>query len=154
MTEDPGVSSTVRQERIQIPGKVIVLAGAILMALSAASVGVMDLILRSRWAGHEYSSVARPAMSAFIASPLQRSNIEDRALGQERQEHARRQLDEWGWVEKGKVARIPVDEATRLMLQDARRGGLVWPSPAAKSLEQSSTRSSSKATQVTPEATP
>ncbi len=119
MTERQGTSA-VRQEHADTSGKAVLVAGAVLVLASLACVGLMALMLRARWAG-----AMRPLRSeapGLSAVPLQRSSILETARGQRLQDSARRSLDEWGWVEQGKVARIPISEAAHWLVQEERRG--------------------------------
>lgn len=125
MTQEHG-STTVRQEPPDIAGRAVTVAGAIVVLVSVVSVGIMALILYAR-AGHSSPpTTTKPVGNSTIQSPIEQTRIRESARGQELQDKARRQLDQWGWVEPGKVARIPISEATKLLLQDARQGKLIW----------------------------
>jgi len=116
-------SSAVRQEPNDISTRAVIVAGLVVIAVSAVGVVAMDLMLRARHAQHGPIPPVSPGIGASL---LEYTNILDTARGQLLQERARRQLDEWGWVEKGNIARIPIADASRWLLEDARKGGLNW----------------------------
>jgi len=127
MTEAQG-STTLRQEPLEVSGKFVTLGGALIAVVSLAFVGIMALILWAQWGAS--ARPVKPVASGLSGSPLQRSNILETAKGQELQEQARRDLDQWGWVEEGKVARIPVKEAARWLIWEADQD-LAWRSASA-----------------------
>ncbi|GEM_PF-3181936 len=131
MTRERG-TSTVRQEAPEIAGRAVVVAAIVIVLVSLSAVGAMTLILQARAGRFDDVAPEASLVRPSAASPIERSEIRETAHGQFLQDKARRRLDEWGWVERGKVARIPIDEAARSLVRDAREGRLEWPDREAR----------------------
>lgn len=110
----------VRQEHLEISTRAVLASAVVLIVASLACVGLMRLILSARWG--RVANVISPPASGLVTAPLLRSNILETARGQQLQQTERQRLEEWGWVEKGKVARIPISEASRWLVQEGKQG--------------------------------
>lgn len=123
-------SPTVLQEPPDISGKGVVTAGAIVVLVSGVSVAIMALILHS-YADRSAHSAPVPPTASADQSPIEQTSIRGTARGQNLQEKARHDLDQWGWVRKGTVARIPISEATRSLVRNAQQSDIAWPDQEA-----------------------
>ncbi len=125
MTESEG-RSAVRQEAQDVSGKTAVLAGGIVIAIGTAAVAVMALVLQARREAHGRNTTDSARAPMTSSARIESSLIRRVGAGLDHQREAIERLQSWGWVERDKVARIPIDEAAEWLLRDAQSGPLSW----------------------------
>ncbi len=125
----PERANTVRQEAQHIPGRRVVVVGALSVFVGALAVAVMAWLLEARRHGLSDATAVPIAAPLPESSRVERSRIERTARGRDLQRRERRQIEGFGWVKEGEVARIPIDEAAHWFVEGEKRGGFSWLRP-------------------------
>jgi hypothetical protein len=106
----------IRGRRLAGVGGLAILVGAVAVFFSAVILVAVSGALRPSFAGR---SGPRPA-------PRELSNVDQTPiwgppLGEDLRARQRRELDEWGWVDrKAGIANIPIDRAMDLVVEESR----------------------------------
>ncbi|GAC1536923.1 MAG: hypothetical protein NVS3B10_01090 [Polyangiales bacterium] len=113
----------VRQEPDRVAARPILLAFAVVVVVTLATIAVQGWMLRGRRQslGVERAAVASVAPRQIAA--IHQTPIERDRHGLDLRDEQRRALQRWQWVDRERgIARVPIERAMDLVVDEARRG--------------------------------